>query len=74
MKSGLLLDVVVAEGAAILKLISSKDEALLVRGDSLLILDLSLDIINSVRGLNIKSNGFASEGLHKGSPRRVVSL
>lgn len=34
MERGLLLDVVVAEGAAILELLSSEDEALLVRGDT----------------------------------------
>ena len=30
----LLLDVVVAEGAAVLKLLASEDQALLVRGDT----------------------------------------
>jgi len=33
-KGGLLLDVVVAQGAAILQLLASKDETLLVRGDA----------------------------------------
>jgi hypothetical protein len=33
----LLLDVVVAQGAAILKLLASEDEALLVRGNALLV-------------------------------------
>ena len=33
-QGGLLLDVVVAEGAAILKLLSSEDETLLVGGDT----------------------------------------
>ena len=33
-EGGLLLDVVVGEGAAVLKLLARKDEALLVRGDS----------------------------------------
>lgn len=37
-ESGLLLDVVVREGAAILKLLAGEDQALLVWGDSLLIL------------------------------------
>merc|ERR1719225_2498314 len=65
MKSALLLDVVVREGPAILKLLASKDEPLLIRGDSLLVLDLSLDILNGVRGLHLKSDGFAGEGLHE---------
>ena len=33
-KSRLLLDVVVAQGTAILKLLASKDKALLVRGNT----------------------------------------
>eukprot|EP00611_Tribonema_gayanum_P021521 TRINITY_DN415_c0_g1_i23.p1 TRINITY_DN415_c0_g1~~TRINITY_DN415_c0_g1_i23.p1 ORF type:complete len:114 (+),score=12.60 TRINITY_DN415_c0_g1_i23:299-640(+) len=39
-KSALLLDVVVAECAAIFQLLAGKDQALLVRGDALLVLDL----------------------------------
>ena len=34
-KRGFLLDVVIVEGAAILELLSSKDQALLIRGDAL---------------------------------------
>ena len=34
MECGLLLDVVVSQGAAILKLLASKDQALLVRGNA----------------------------------------
>ena len=33
-QGGLLLDVVVGQGAAILKLLTSKDKTLLIRGDS----------------------------------------
>ena len=49
MEGGLLLDVVVSKGAAILKLLASEDETLLVRGDALLVLDLRLDVVNGVR-------------------------
>merc|ERR1712152_58754 len=63
MKSALLLDVVVREGSSILKLLSSKDQPLLVWGNSLLVLDLGLDILNGVRGLNLKGDGFPSKGL-----------
>jgi len=62
-KSGLLLDVVVGEGAAILKLLSSEDKTLLVRGDALLVLDLGLHIVDGVRGLNLKGDGLAGKGL-----------
>lgn len=48
MQSGLLLDIVVREGSSVLKLLSSKDQALLIWGNALLILDLGLDIINGV--------------------------
>uniref|UniRef100_A0A453SVC4 Uncharacterized protein n=1 Tax=Aegilops tauschii subsp. strangulata TaxID=200361 RepID=A0A453SVC4_AEGTS len=64
-EGGLLLDVVVSEGAAILKLLASKDETLLVRRDALLVLDLSLDVVDGVRGLDLKGDGLAGEGLHK---------
>ena len=59
MKSGLLLDVVVRKSTAILQLLSSKDQTLLIRGDSLLILDLGLDIVNGIRWLNIERDGLA---------------
>jgi hypothetical protein len=65
MEGRLLLDVVVRKGTAILKLLTREDKALLIRRDSLLILDLGLHVIDRVRGLHIKSNGFARERLHK---------
>ena len=40
MQGRLLLDVVVAQGSAIFELLSGEDESLLIRGDSLLVLDL----------------------------------
>merc|ERR1711931_353567 len=49
MQSRLLLDVVVRERAAILKLFASKDQPLLIWGNAFLVLDLSLDIFNGVR-------------------------
>merc|ERR1711946_102553 len=64
-KGALLLDVVVRKGSSILKLLSSKDQPLLVWGNSLLVLDLGLDILNGVRWLNLQSDGLASEGLDK---------
>ena len=48
MEGGLLLDVIISKGAAILKLLASKDKALLVRRDALLVLDLSLDVVDGV--------------------------
>merc|ERR1712180_434484 len=63
MESGLLLDVVVGESPSILELLSSKDQPLLVWGNAFLVLDLSLDVLNAVRGLNLEGDGLASEGL-----------
>jgi hypothetical protein len=39
-KGGLLLDVVVGKGPAVLELLSSEDQALLVRRNTLLVLNL----------------------------------
>ena len=62
-KGGLLLDVVVREGSSVLKLLSSEDESLLVWWDTLLVLDLSLDVLNGVSWLNIEGDGLSSQGL-----------
>ena len=65
MEGGLLLDVVVGQGAAILQLLAGEDEALLVRRNALLVLDLilSLDIVDGVRALNLEGDALASQGL-----------
>jgi hypothetical protein len=47
-KGRLLLDVIISKGTAILKLLASKDETLLVRGDALLVLNLGLHIVYRV--------------------------
>ena len=61
MEGRLLLDVVVGESAAILKLLASENQALLVRRDALLILDLALDIVDGVGGLDLKGDGLAGD-------------
>ena len=72
MKGRLLLDVVVREGAAILQLFSGKDQSLLIWGNSLLVLDLSFNIINGVGGFSLDSDGFASQSLDKNLWGNVV--
>jgi hypothetical protein len=62
-EGGLLLDVVVGKSAAVFKLLASEDQALLVGRDALLVLDLGLDVVDSVGGLNLKGDGLASQGL-----------
>ena len=61
----LLLDVVVRESAAVLELLSGEDETLLIRGDALLVLDLGLDVVDRVRGLDIERDGLAGQRLDK---------
>jgi hypothetical protein len=62
-ESGFLLDVVVRESASVFELFSSEDESLLVRRNSFLVLNLSLDIFNSIRGFYVQSDGLASQSL-----------
>ena len=64
-QSTLLLDVVIAEGTAVLKLLSSKDQTLLIGGDSLLVLNFGLDIVDGVGGLHVKGDSLTSQGLDK---------
>uniref|UniRef100_J3MGX3 Uncharacterized protein n=1 Tax=Oryza brachyantha TaxID=4533 RepID=J3MGX3_ORYBR len=54
MEGGLLLDVVIRKGPPILKLLAGKDQTLLVRGNTLLVLDLGLHVVDRVRGLNLQ--------------------
>jgi len=65
MEGGLLLDIVVSKGSAILQLLASEDQSLLVRGDALLVLDLGLHVVNGVGALHLKGDGLPSEGLHE---------
>jgi len=62
-EGGLLLNVVVRKSAAVLELLAGEDQALLIRGDTLLVLDLGLDVVDGVRGLDLKGDGLAREGL-----------
>ena len=64
-EGGLLLDVVVGEGSAVFKLLTSEDESLLVGRDTLLVLDLGLDVLDGVRWLDVESDGFSGECLYE---------
>ena len=63
MQGRLLLDVVVREGSAVFELLASEDQALLVRRNAFLVLDLGLDVVDGVGGLDLESDGLASQGL-----------
>ena len=48
MESRLLLNIVIRESATVLELLAGEDQALLVGGDALLVLNLGLDVVNGV--------------------------
>lgn len=61
MEGGLLLDVVIRESATVLQLLSGEDETLLIRWNSLLVLDLGFDVVDGIRRLYLEGNGLASD-------------
>ena len=65
MQSRLLLNVVIRKSSAVLELLPSEDQPLLVRGDALLVLDLRLNIVDGIAGLHLKSDCLASKSLDK---------
>ncbi|KAL6048640.1 Ubiquitin/40s ribosomal protein s27a fusion [Balamuthia mandrillaris] len=62
-EGGLLLDVVVGQGTAVLQLLAGEDQALLVRGNAFLVLDLLLHVLDGVGALHLQSDCLTSEGL-----------
>ena len=58
-------------------MLSGEDETLLVGRDALLVLNLGLDIVDGVGGLDLESDGLSGEGfnedLHAGMWRGVCS-
>ena len=61
MESRLLLNVVIRKSSAILKLLASEDQALLVRGNALLVLDLRFNIIDGIAGLHLEGDSLAGD-------------
>jgi len=59
----LLLDVVVGKSTAVLKLLAGEDEALLVRRNTFLVLNLLLHILDSVRRLHLEGDGLSRQCL-----------
>jgi len=60
MECGLFLDVVVRQSSSVLKLLASEDQPLLIGGNSLLVLNLRLYILDGIRGLDFKCDGLPS--------------
>ena len=65
LERGLLLDVVVRKCTAIHKLLARKDQPLLVLRNSFFVLDLCLDVVNSVRCHDVQGDGLACEVFDK---------
>lgn len=61
MESGLLLNVIIGKSTAVLQLLASKDETLLIRGNAFLVLNLCLYVIDSIAGLDLESDGLAGD-------------
>merc|ERR1719278_1803818 len=64
-EGGLLLDVVVGQSPPVLQLLPGKDQSLLIRWDSFLILDLGFYILDGITGLHLQGDGLPRQGLHK---------
>jgi hypothetical protein len=60
---------VVAQSPSILQLLPSENQSLLVWWDTLLVLNLCLDIVDSVRGFDLEGDGLARKGLDEDLPR-----
>merc|ERR1719188_1205957 len=56
-QGGLLLDVVIAQGASVLQLLARENQTLLVWRYPFLVLNLSFHVVDRVRGLHIERNG-----------------
>ena len=65
MESRLLLDIVIRQGTPILKLLAGKDEALLIRRNTLLVLYLLLDSLDRVRRVNVERDCLARQRFHE---------
>ena len=64
-KGRFLLDVVITQRTTIFELLTGEDKTLLIRGDTFLILNLLLDIVNGVGTFDLQSDGLASQSLYE---------
>ena len=65
MQHSTLLNVVVRESFSILKLLAGKDQPLLIWMDAFYLMNLVLDRLNSVGGVDVKRDRFARECLNR---------
>ena len=64
-KRWVLLDWIVLKSVSIFQLFSCKYQALLIRGNSFLVLDLGLDVLNAIRRLDLKRYMLSGQSLDK---------
>lgn len=65
MKRGFFLNVVITQSASIFQLFASKNEALLIRWNAFLVLNLLFDIVDGVTGFDVQRNRFSSQSFDK---------
>merc|ERR1712073_22856 len=53
MESGFFLNVIIRQSSAIFKLLASKDQPLLIWGNSFFVLNFGFHVLNGIRGLNL---------------------
>ena len=58
-----LLDVIITQRPSILELLASEYQPLLVRRNPFFVLNLGLDVVDGVAGLDLEGDGFARESL-----------
>lgn len=68
----LLLYIVICQGSAIFKLLTSKDQTLLVWRNAFLILDLTFYVLDGVASLDVEGDGLASKSLDENLQGKVV--
>jgi len=74
MQGRLFLYIIVGQSPTVFQLFSSEDEALLVRWNALLVLDLRLDVFDRVTALNLESDRFAGECFYEDLHDSVFAL
>merc|ERR1719384_2389724 len=65
MQSRFFLDVVVRQSSTVFQLFACKDQSLLFRWDSLFILNLRFNVLNSIIRFHIEGDGLSSQSFHE---------
>jgi hypothetical protein len=60
-KGRLLLDIVIGQSPTVFQLLAGKDQALLIRRNPFLILDLALYIVDGIRRLHLQGDRLAGD-------------